>query len=179
MVSYLNLFFEKYDYPIDSREVLLNAYDAILNNPETRSFIDNSIKTYSEDMNCDFNLLFNEAEKISEKLCIHEYTVKLLLLICLSEAMRKHYETNGYSEDLFNNTILDLKYKLIECKLIKGIDGTFVANWINGFFNLTRFGFKRLQFEMRTAKVDYLNESSFIKAGDPVINVHKIGRAHV
>ncbi len=172
MISYLNSFFEKYDYPEDCRVALLEAYDILTKNSETQGFIENSKKAYSIDLNCNFDAFFNEAEDVAQKSSVHEFTVKLLLLICLSEEMKKYYDQMGYSTELYDSTILDLKYKMIECKLIKGIYGTFVPSWMVGFFNLTRFGFKRLQFEIRTAKVDYKNTYCAIKADDPVINVH-------
>ena len=172
MINYIIDFFEVYDYPHDSREALIKIYNSIISDAKSREAFDNYFNKYSENVNIDLSLMLDQCETIAANLNLHEYSVKLLLLICLSKALKKHYVEAGYSIDLYNKTILDLKYKLIECKLIKGIDGTFVANWISGFFKLTRFGFKRLQFEIGKCKVDYEVGKKSIKAGDPVIVVH-------
>ena len=45
--------------------------------------------------------------------------------------------------------MMDLKYKLMECKEVYDIWGTF-TNWFSGFFRMTRFALGRLQFDMTT-----------------------------
>ena len=116
--------------------------------------------------------MLTECENIAKELSIHEYTVKFVLSICLSKISKEHYLNAGYSQELWHSRFFDLRYKLIECKLVMNIDGTFVANWFMRFFNLTRFGFKRLQFEISTSKVNFELNGNVIKVGDPVINIH-------
>ena len=172
MLNYIIEFFEVYDYPQDSRETLIATYNSIISDTESKKVFDNYFYKYSENVNIDFDSMLEECEAIAAKLKLHEYSVKLLIYICLSKALKEHYVKAGYSIELYNRTILDLKYKLIECKLIKSVDGTFVARWISGFFKMTRFGFKRLQFEIGKSKVDYTVGEKSIKVGDPVIVVH-------
>jgi len=172
MINYISSFFDEFDFPVDSREVLTSAYKAISDNIDARKAFDHYFRKYSENVNIDYTAMLDKCAEIAEKLCLDEYTVKLLIYICLSKPLRDHYSNAGYSSELYHRTMLDLKYKLIECKLIKGIDGTFVASWLSGFFTMTRFGFKRLQFEVKTCKVDYISGDKAIKAGDPAIIVH-------
>jgi hypothetical protein len=68
--------------------------------------------------------------------------------------------------------MLDLKYKLKECELVKGIVGSFVCFWFGGFFRLQRFALGRLQFEIIPSKYNYERNGKSIKIGDPIINVH-------
>ena len=172
MLSYLETFFNEFDFPQDSREFLTDAYVQLAKNDKANKFLTQAAETYRKDFNCDYLDMLENCKLIAEETAIHEYTVSLLLYICLTKYSKKHYEKHGYSEELWHNTFVDLRYKLIECKLIKGIHGTFVARWISGFFALTRFGFKRLQFEISEAKRDYKYANKEIKANDPVINVH-------
>ena len=51
--------------------------------------------------------------------------------------------------DVFDKSLEDMKWKMLECYEIHGVYGNFVGHWYDGFFNLTRFGLGRLQFELR------------------------------
>lgn len=67
----------------------------------------------------------------------------------------------------------DLKYKMLECRLVKGTVGIFVPFWFFGFFKLERFALGRLQFEVIPFCYDrYEIDGAVIKKNDPVINVH-------
>ena len=71
------------------------------------------------------------------------------------------------------NTVLDLKWKLIECKDIKGIRGSFVAGWFGGFFKLERFALGRMQFQIITIDRDYEKYGVKLVGGvSRVIDVH-------
>ena len=172
MLDHINNFFEEFDFPADTVAVLTSAYKAIYNDDVSKGIFDRFIGEYSESVNIDYNLMLDKCAEIAERLRLHEYTVKLLIYVCLTKPLRDHYYKAGYTSEIYRRTVLDLKYKLIECKLIKGIDGTFVANWISGFFNMTRFGFNRLQFEVKTCKADYISGDKSVKVGDPAIIVH-------
>ena len=56
-----------------------------------------------------------------------------------SERLRADYKAAGLSDALFWDTIADLKYKLIECRDVYGIWGTFVAFWHPWFYTMRRF----------------------------------------
>jgi len=51
------------------------------------------------------------------------------------------------TDELFWDTIADLKFKLIECHDVYGIWGTFVASWYPWFYTMHRFKLGRLQYE--------------------------------
>ena len=172
MKSYLKEFLEKFDYPTDSREAFLKALDKINSNQKSAELFNDNLKLYSRNYNCDFEPIFEACDEISYISDIHEYTVKLLQLICMTKYTLDHYISAGYDENLWYETMLDLKYKLIECKLIKHIDGTFVASWLSGFLKLSRFAFGRLQFEIVECKYNYTKDSKIINTGDPAINIH-------
>ena len=69
--------------------------------------------------------------------------------------------------------MLDLKCKLMVCRSVKQIWGTFVAWWYDGFFRLERFGMGRMQFELIDFPFDrYEKDGKVLKKGDKVINMH-------
>jgi hypothetical protein len=172
MINHIEKFCNEFGFPVESRDALLSTYNKIIVDKESNELLSTAIRDYQNNYNCDYKKYLTDCERIAQIIEVHEYTVKLLLFVTFSKALKEHYIKNGYDDQLYYSTMLDLKYKLIECKLVKGVDGTYVANWLTGFFALTRFGFNRLQFEIRPAKLDYTSNGNSIKAGDPVINVH-------
>lgn len=172
MTDYIEKILMDFDYPEDSIIALTNAHKTIIKNEKANELLKDCIDAYTKSFNCDYDELFKKCDCISEITAVHPFTVKLLMYICLLEDAKRYYKEKGYSDKLFYDTMLDLKYKLIECKLIKKIDGNFVHPWMTGFFDLTRFSFGRLQFEMRKSEHYYSDNSRSVNIGDPVINVH-------
>ena len=76
--------------------------------------------------------------------------------------------------DVFDKSLEDMKWKMLECYEIHGVYGNFVGHWYDGFFNLTRFGLGRLQFELCPfeGKEDCEVDGVQIHPGDTVINMH-------
>ncbi len=110
---------------------------------------------------------------IAELTGISEYTVALLFLLSECEDLERRYSEAGYSRELFIETMTDLKYKLDECKMIYDVWGNFVSWWYQGFFNMTRFGIGRFQYEFIEFAHDRFGaQGNFVKKGDRVLNIH-------
>ena len=92
--------------------------------------------------------MIDEMTKLSHRAGIHEYTGHMLLFSCMSGTLKRYYQEAGIEEQIWFQTMFDLKYKLIECKNVYDIWGVFVAGWYDKFFNMTRFGIGRLQFDI-------------------------------
>jgi len=172
MRSYLKSFFHINQYSDDDAVVLLETYDLIVACKETQDMWEQAIRLYSESINCDYAKILELADLVATKLNIHEYTTELLIFICLSSITEKEYEKRGIDKKLFYNSMLDLKYKLEECKLVKGIVGSFVAPWFVGFFNLTRFALGRLQFEIVKFGRTFEKNGKVLTPDSNCINVH-------
>lgn len=172
MKSYLIDFFKCFDYEKEDSEFLLSVYDKICENPDAASALNTVIELYSKDHRTDYKRILELAEKIASLCDVHEYTSKLLVFICLSKRLKELYAERGLSEEIFHDSMLDLKYKLKECKLVKGIRGSFVANWFAGFFELTRFALGRLQFEVKKLGCNYSANGITLTPESKIINVH-------
>ncbi len=170
--EHINLFMEKMDFPQEARDVFL----------EVNSMIDgdtplNIIAVMSEDYRKDhknYNDLEN-LKKITEackKVDFHECTVDFVYYMRMSEYLLEKYHEQGLPENIFWDSMCDLKAKLWECKNVYNIWGTFVAPWFYGFFNLTRFKLGRLQYELCSADFDYDKHGLKFKKGDMIINTH-------
>ena len=93
-------------------------------------------------------------------------------LACLSQRLRQRYRQQGIDDGIWQNTMLDLKYKAVECHLVEGVWGTFVAKWNEGFFNMTRFALGRLQFELKPFGYEYAKNGVVLTPDSSVINTH-------
>ena len=115
-----------------------------------------------------------ETEGREETFGVNRYLLDALMLFCCWEEVKVRYEKQGLPMDVFDKSLEDMKWKMLECYEIHGVYGNFVGHWYDGFFNLTRFGMGRLQFELRPfeGKEDCEVDGVQIHPGDTVINMH-------
>ncbi len=163
---------ERYKFPQDAKETFLQAFESIFENQDAAKSFSDILNEYNQNINCDYQQMLENTTKIGDELGIHSYTSSLLLFILLSKRLRENYAERGISEEIFFNSINDLYYKLIECRTIYGINGTYVANWFWRFFNLTRFALGRLQFEVIEIYEEGTIDGVYFPKGTKAINVH-------
>lgn len=172
MRKYLENALKYFDYDTNDAAFLLKTYDKIEADPEALSLWNDAVAIYENDFTCDQSEIIKLAARVAAKLRINEYTTDLLIYLCLTGHAKQVYEEHGLSEELFKNTMLDLRYKLEECKAVKGVIGTFVVPWFGGFFDLHRFAFGRLQFEVMPFEKNYEKDDKKLTPQSKVINVH-------
>lgn len=172
MRTYIHNFLNEYQYPENARETLLNAYDKIVGNAEACSVWNEAIALYEANHKCDYGKIIDKADKAADLIGMHEYTLELLVFICLSKHLKELYIEKGICLELYRKSMEDLRYKLDECQLVYGIVGSFVAGWFGGFFDLTRFGMGRLQFEVVSFGSNYEKNGITLTPETKVINVH-------
>ena len=158
------------DFPDDAIFELLMAYDKI--NAVCPTELAELVAEYDIDKNLDYQITEEKIRQISILSLVHEYTASLLLLICYTKRLKEYYREAGIDLAIFQNTVLDLKYKLDECKCVYGVWGTFVLKWFWGFFKLERFALGRLQFEVISFGSDYTVDGVILTPESKVLNVH-------
>ncbi len=172
MRTYLTSFFQEFAYDEADAKTLLSAYDRISSSACASRVFADLLAEYDQDCRCDYARMIADCDRLSEETGLHEYTLELLLFLCLSKRLEARYAECGIDREIFYHSMLDLRYKLAECKAVKGIVGSFVAYWFPGFFDLTRFAFGRLQFETVPLKYDYEKDGKSLKKGSLALNVH-------
>ena len=168
--DYLKTFGDTLALPAESRAPLAADYETLLAAPGAAA-----------EMQAAESLLFGGAEWDAivphmDRLhaCSGLHTVDFLFLMAASERLRADYKAAGLSDALFWDTIADLKYKLIECRDVYGIWGTFVAFWHPWFYTMRRFKLGRLQYEA----IPFKNGAPVtlggytVQPGDTVYNMH-------
>lgn len=158
-------------YPASARVDLLACYDAIAAAPEGKPFFD-WIAVYEKDKDFDYHAALATVREVAKATAQNAYVAELLFCLCLIPACRRHYEEAGLPVSLMEETLLDFRYKLEECRLVYGVNGTFVAFWFDRYFKLERFTFGRLQFELMRFEHTYKSGDVEILPDDLIINVH-------
>ena len=172
MKTYLEAFLKECEYEDHDRIFLLEAYEKIVSCDVACALWKKAVEMYGTEGMCDYEAARKLAEEAGDAVGLHTYTTALLLYLCFTKNLRERYLIRNLGLDLYHNTVLDLKYKTEECKLVKGIVGSFVAPWFDGFFKLKRFALGRLQFEVTSFKRNYEKNGKVLTPESRVINVH-------
>ena len=174
MRAYLENFMKEFEYKENDAKFLLQEYDKIQSNWSAKSLFNKVVEDYNKSIHIDYyNDALVKAENAGRNAGVHPYTAGLLIFMCFSKHLKELYDERGISAQIYRDSMLDLRYKLEECKLVKNIIGSFVAWWFPGFFDMTRFALGRLQFEMSTYNgEDYEKNGKKLVKGDKVIGVH-------
>lgn len=157
---------DRLGFPHEATEVLHRAYQRLIADPVVAA----DLKTAEEKLHTPWDDDWEEyLQDASNRSGIARETVDMVLLLMAIEPLKKKYQENNLPEQLMWETMMDLTCKLLECKNVRGIWGTFVPGWFKGFYVLDRFKLGRLEYE----KVPFrLDKYQGWKKGDTVINCH-------
>ena len=174
MREYLINFFRDFEYAEEDAAKLLSAYEDIKKCTEADKILKEALAAYEKSIDIDYQEeILKRSKEISLLTPVHPYTIDLLIFICMTKQLKSVYIDRGLDMQIYRDSVLDLKWKLEECKVVKGICGSFVAFCFPEFFNLTRFALGRLQFEVSVIRFDYeKNGIKFKKDESKVISVH-------
>ena len=172
MIEYVLSFMDELGFDKEAVDSLSADIEKIYANEDAKALFAGAVDDYERDINSNYTELREAAKRAGEIVGVHAYSAELLLFICFSKHLRELYRLRGISDRIWFDSMSDLKWKLWECKAVKGIWGSFVAGWFPGFFNLTRFALGRLQFEIVEFNGEYEKDGKKLKKGDKVINVH-------
>ena len=161
------------ELPADAIADILVAFDKIAADGACFAEFSAMVAAYEQqEGDWHFTPMLDACREICERCAVHEYTGGFLLHLCLCDGLLAHYRARGIDEQIFWSSIADLAYKMEECRLVKGINGSFVCPWFAGFFKLTRFALGRLQFELEPLKNSYTCAGRVLPAGSMALSVH-------
>lgn len=101
------------------------------------------------------------------------YTLHFIFLINCTDILLENYKKKHIDEQIFWDSMDDFRCKLLECREVKGIWGTFVPWWYEGFLHMERFALGRFQYEERQFDEDrYEKNGMDLNRGDRVYNFH-------
>lgn len=173
MRDYLKNYFEEFNFDTADRVSLALAYERIIECGVARERFLTLIGDYERDVKAITPERIKDVDAIAAKSGVHTYTVALLVILCMSRAMRQRLTKLGMPKKIITQTLLDFKLKCDRSKKVHGIVGTDSFDWHTKFLQLTVFGIGRLQFELRQFPYeDYVKGDKCIKQGAPILAVH-------
>ncbi|MDD3242117.1 MAG: acyltransferase domain-containing protein [Eubacteriales bacterium] len=161
----------EFSYPAQACSALLECCDRVTQSPASERFF-MLVARYEADEMQNYPKTLAELETLAGQAGTHPYTLQLLYFICLARHARQLYRWRHIPEQVYFDSMCDLKWKLFECQKVHGVWGSFVAFWFPRFFELTRFALGRLQFETVTFGREYRNAGWELSPQDVALNVH-------
>lgn len=163
----ISSFCRKMKFPPEASAVICGAYNKIKADSKLYGKFISAADTYANTASEDYRIKIDE---ISRELGISHYTVNIILVIYTMETYtKKLFAENGYSEQLYNDTMADTAEKLNECKKLYKVWGVFTLEWYRLLCKGRVFTHGRLQYELYNAPTDY---KDIIKKGEPLLNCH-------
>ncbi len=117
--------------------------------------------------------MWQALEQIHKLPEIQEYTLDLLFVLACTGYLEERYQKNGVAEEIFIDTMRDIKHKLDECMTTKGVFGIFVVGWYDLFFRGDLMALGRLQYRtMQYNDVPVTVLGKDFTAEDRVVDCH-------
>lgn len=171
--QFIQDFMKYYDYPQNAVDTFTDVLKRLDSEKSFGKKFDELVDLFNSHK-LGYGKLIDKVEVLALFHGVNKYTLDFVYLLCLTESLKNRYDFVGLSEKLFYDTMADLKYKLLECMECKGVPGTFVAFWFDGFFDLKRFCFGRFQFELSCYNGEEftLKSGRKLRQGDKYIGFH-------
>lgn len=136
--------------------------------------MDKLVCGYMEDETLPMADALSEIGKLSVRFGKNEYSLYLLFILNSLPALHKKYREQGIPDDVFYESMDDIRCKVNECVENKGGVGIFVPDWYDRFFKMTRFAYGRFQYEEMTYDGNdfVLSCGKTLKKGGVYINMH-------
>lgn len=137
-----------------------------------KEILEKIIQDYAVDYRIKPEEISQKSKQISELSGVCEKQCNLIIYMSLVEGLKKHYINKGYPLENFNDTIKELRCKLLECYDCFGVWGMRACVVTNTHFVMTRFGIGVFQFEIIKLEKDFIVNGVALNKGDLAVNIH-------
>ena len=165
MRTYFENFLKEYNYPEESWEVLISAFNKLEKQEEFNSLLENFFKT-----NPDFRAIM---KALCEKTGLNLYTGYGVLFICLSKETKTLCKEWNWTDDMYKRGMLDIMLQTCECYEVKKVWGLMGEGWMSGIVTGAVVSIGRLQFVAKPYDGEDTEVAGYkVTKGTPVITVH-------
>lgn len=171
----MRAFMERVGFPREAADCFTAVFQRLDDEPDFGKAMDRAVRGYMYPFADNIRRYLKKVDALAERKNVNPYTLEMVFLLSCTPILKKRYKRKGIDEQIFWDTMDDLRCKLLECMRVKGVPGTFVAGWYNGFFDMSRFALGRFQFEhsrYRDKKPYTLSCGVTVKKGDRTIGFH-------
>ena len=137
--EHINKVMDRTGFPQEAKDCFNRVFDRIRNEPVLRKEYYALLHEYLYlDQELSLGKSLDKVTQLAAKYGENEYTMHLAFILSCTPRMYELYEEEGIDEEIYWESMIDLRCKLLECMECKGVPGTFVGGWFNGWFRLTR-----------------------------------------
>ena len=151
-IEVLRFFLTELEIDTEHMSLLFEVLEKIEAEEESRKIFSSFYTPYKEKGILDYQSLIKEClPKLWDILGdIHNYKINYAILFALAPHSEHFYLEKGHSHNIWIDSILDLKWKMLDCVDITGFAGIRSSSlpWFDRWFSGERFAFHRLQFEI-------------------------------
>jgi len=148
MERYIREICDELEFPKEAADAMSDAWKAMMERGQYELWLSWINRYEEEGPEMDFELAIEMIREAAPMAGVHPYRAELLLFLMFCRHLRDLYIEQGISLQIWHDSCMDLHWKLMECKKLYGIWGSFVSWWFSGFFEMKRFAVGRLQFEL-------------------------------
>ena len=170
MKSYLCDFLQNFQFPDEAKTQLLAFYDELCEKDGSNLF-SNYISEYKSGV-VNYDAAIDKVKDLAGEKKISFFALALLYLIFIAEYLKIRYKKAGISENIWRDTISDLKYKAFDTKALYGVWGMKSVAFEKGVFEMKTFGFGKLQFKIEKFLGNYHKNGLHLEKHTPVLYVH-------
>ena len=169
MKEHLHSFMEKYAYPTEAQRQILADYEKVR---QDECFA-HLVELFYTEPTLPAEEILEALDGISNRIGINRYTLHLIFFLCLTKGLQKAYEKAGLDESIYEETVADLLYKLMECYEVEKVWGITTFMWHNNMFRMKILAFGRMQYCFgKFGEPDAVVADRTISAEDTVVYIH-------
>ena len=170
MRDYVIGFTKAHEYPAESVEVILDTFDKVY---DKEDFF-NLVNIYYAEKPESKEYFEQTLDQMAEKYSCHKYTLYLVYLICISRELKEKYKQKGIGDDVFFDTMKDLRCKLFECCETDKVWGVIpFASWFYSMFHMNIFALGRMEYNLGPFRGESASVAGIeVKEGDMVLHIH-------
>ncbi len=156
---------KKLDFPLEAIEQFSTDYKGLAERPALFSKFEQAMDRFLNEKGTGFT---EDLDALAQESGIPLHSLKMVFYLAAAPIMKERYEARGIAEEIFWESLEDLRCKMMEARAYHGYWGTF-SIWFQDFYWCERFKLGRLEYEKRPfRKTRYGN----ILKGDTVFNCH-------
>ena len=174
--DFIQKFMAYYKYPAEAVECFTGILDRLDNEPDFAAIFDAAGADYMNGAEeIDLHRIYSQIDPAASERGISPYSIDFVFLMTAAQEMKRRYAERGLPEQLFWDTLDDMRSKLYECIECEEVPGTFVGTWFGGFFELTMFKYGRFEYHFRHFDFEEPFKTSYgimLNPGDLCVNMH-------
>ena len=163
---------QDFAFPMEAQTEIIFAYKTAFQDLAKKNQLQTYLQAYEKDCQAGIMEAIQLCARIAEEGRVNVYSVYMAVLILFADYAKAHYALCGFCAQVWKDNFIDFRYKLEECKLVKGVWGTFVPTWYIGFLKVDRFSFGKLQFEKGFFCREYCKNGVALGKDSVVVSVH-------